>query len=284
MPEKLNKEKTTEDTDSRSKNNIASKIKNFLKQVLYRSKQNLNSNSKNELATEGEIISNIDSFSEKTIEDIMIPRSDIIAIEIGASFEELCELIIKHTHTRTLVYKEHLDNIVGFIHIKDLFEVAAKSRPFNLKKLIRKPIISPHSMKLIDLLTNMQKNRTHIAIIVDEYGGTDGLVTIHNIIEEIVGDIDDEHDTDDNEDYKILKPGLIISNSRVEIEELEAILKVRLKNENDEFDTIGGLIMARSGSVPEKGEIISITDDVLAEILEATPRIIKQIKITYKPY
>lgn len=268
-------------------NSITSKMKIFFKELYCRSKKNKKPDLSNDLVSEGEIINNIGSFSEKTIEDIMIPRSDIVAIEIGATFEELCELIIKHTHTRTLVYKEHLDNIIGFIHIKDLFEVAAKSTPkstsFNLKQLIRKPIVSPHSMKLIDLLTQMKKNRTHIAIIVDEYGGTDGLVTIHNIIEEIVGDIDDEHDTDNNEDYKIVKPGLIISNSRVEIEELEAVLKVKLKSENGEFDTIGGLIMARSGSVPEKGQIIPITDDVIAEILEATPRTIKQIKITYKP-
>ena len=136
-------------------------------------------------------------------------------------------------------------------------------------------------MKLIDLLAQMQRSRTHIAIIVDEYGGTDGLVTIEDIIEEIVGNIDDEHDIGVDEDYKILKPGLIVTSARVEIEDLENVLGVRISHIDDEFDTIGGLVMARSGSVPEKGEVIHITDDIIAEILEATPRTIKQIKITY---
>ena len=136
-------------------------------------------------------------------------------------------------------------------------------------------------MKLIDLLAQMQRGRTHIAIIVDEYGGTDGLVTIEDIIEEIVGRIDDEHDIGIDKDYKILKPGLIVTSARVGIEELENVLNTQLKGDEDEFDTIGGLIMAKSGSVPEKGEVINITNNVVAEILESTPRTIKQIKITY---
>jgi magnesium and cobalt transporter len=156
-----------------------------------------------------------------------------------------------------------------------------ESKKFNLKRLLRKHIVAPHSMKLIDLLTQMQRSRTHIAIVVDEYGGTDGLVTIEDIIEEIVGNIDDEHDIGIDEDYRILKPGLIITSARVEIQELENVLGTQLSSVDDEFDTIGGLIMVKSGSVPEKGEVIHITEDIIAEILEATPRTIKQIKITY---
>jgi len=242
---------------------------------------NADQNNFAEMATEGEIINNIGSFSEKTLEDIMIPRSDIISVGVDTTLEELSDLIVKHAHTRTLIYQERLDNIIGFIHIKDLFEVIVQSKKFNLKRLIRKHIVSPHSMKLIDLLAQMQRSRTHIAIIVDEYGGTDGLVTIEDIIEEIVGNIDDEHDIGVDEDYKILKPGLIVTSARVEIEDLENVLGVQISHIDDEFDTIGGLVMARSGSVPEKGEVIHITDDIIAEILEATPRTIKQIKITY---
>ena len=267
--------------------NIFSKLKSFFKN-LFSSKvspKQLNSdvdqNYFSELATEGEIISNIDSFSEKTLEDIMIPRSDIISVSLDVTLEELSELMVEHTHTRILIYKERLDNIVGFVHIKDLFKVIVHSKKFNLKRLIRKHIISPHSMKLIDLLAQMQRGRTHIAIIVDEYGGTDGLVTIEDIIEEIVGRIDDEHDIGIDKDYKILKPGLIVTSARVGIEELENVLNTQLKGDEDEFDTIGGLIMAKSGSVPEKGEVINITNNVVAEILESTPRTIKQIKITY---
>lgn len=232
--------------------------------------------------TEGEIVDNIDNFSEKTVEDVMVPRSDIISVSHDATLEELSNLIIKYAHTRTLVYKESLDNIIGFIHIKDLFEVIAHSKKFNLKKLVRKHIISPHSMKLIDLLAQMQVNRTHIAVVVDEYGGTDGIVTIEDIMEEIVGRIDDEHDIDeDTDNYKILRPGLIVASSRVEIEELESVIGVKLKTRHDEFDTIGGLVMAKVGNVPEKGDVIDLDDGVIVEIIESTPRTIKQMKITY---
>jgi CBS domain containing-hemolysin-like protein len=261
---------------------IFSKLKSFWqKQNPKTSEQNIDKANISEIATEGEIINNMGSFSEKTLEDVMIPRSDIISVADNISLEDLNNVIVEHAHARIIVYHKHLDNIIGFLHIKDLFEVIVKSKKFNLKKLLRKHIVSPHSMKLVDLLAQMQRGRAHIAIIVDEYGGTDGLVTIEDIIEEIVGNIDDEHDIGVDEDYKIIKPGLIRASARVEIEELEKILGIKLSSDDDEFDTIGGLVMARSGSVLEKGEIVHITDDIIVEILEATPRTIKKIKITY---
>jgi len=232
--------------------------------------------------SEDEIVNNLDNFYEKTVEDIMVPRSDIISASYDISLEELSELIIKYSHTRTLIYKENLDNIIGFVHIKDLFEVIAHSKKFVLKKLMRKHIVSTYSMKLIDLLTKMQASRTHIAVVVDEYGGTDGIVTIEDIMEEIVGKIDDEHDIDEETDsYKILRPGLLVASARVEIEELENIIGIKLKTEHDEFDTIGGFVMAKVGSVPEKGSIIDLDNGVIVEIIESTPRTIKQMKITY---
>lgn len=230
---------------------------------------------------EGKIIQNLGGFLEKTIEDIMVPRSDIISTDATTSLEELSKSIVEHGHTRTLVYQENLDHIIGFVHIKDLFEVIAESKKFSLKKLVRKHIVAPHSMKLTDLLTEMQKAQTHIAVVVDEYGGTDGIVTIEDIIEEIVGNIDDEHDINDDEDYKLVKPGLIIASARMTIEDLEKIIDIKITSEDDEFDTIGGMIMAKSGSVLSKGEKFHITDNVLIEILESTPRKIKQVRITY---
>lgn len=226
------------------------------------------------------ITKNLESFSEKTIEDVMVPRSDIISVSYDISLEDLSKTIIKHGHTRTLVYKDNLDNVIGFLHIKDLFEIIAKSKKYSLKKLLRKHIVSPHSMNLIDLLRQMQINRTHIAIVVDEYGGTDGIVTIEDIIESIVGKIDDEHDADlDLESFKVLKPGLVVVNGRMEVEELERLLNVRLREENDEFDTIGGLVLAKVGTVPEKGNVIAITEEVTVEIIDSTPRTIKRLKI-----
>lgn len=226
------------------------------------------------------IIQNFESFAEKTVEDIMIPRSDIIAVSCEASLEDISKTIIKYGHTRTLVYKENLDNVIGFLHIKDLFEVIAKSKKYNLKKLMRKHIVSPHSMNLIDLLKQMQIHRTHIAVVVDEYGGTDGIVTIEDVIEAIIGRINDEHDESlDGENIEIIKPGVMIVNARVEIEELEKILGVSLRKEEGEFDTIGGLVLAKIGTVPEKGEVIAITEEVTIEILDSTPRAIKQLKV-----
>ena len=226
------------------------------------------------------IIQNFESFAEKSVEDIMIPRSDIIAVSCEASLEDISKTIIKYGHTRTLVYKENLDNVIGFLHIKDLFEVIAKSKKYNLKKLMRKHIVSPHSMTLIDLLKQMQIHRTHIAVVVDEYGGTDGIVTIEDVIEAIIGRINDEHDESlDGENIEIIKPGVMIVNARVEIEELEKILGVSLRKEEGEFDTIGGLVLAKIGTVPEKGEVIAITEEVTIEILDSTPRAIKQLKV-----
>lgn len=182
-----------------------------------------------------------------------------------------------------MVYEDTLDNIIGFIHIKDLFKVLAKKQTFQLKKIIRKPIISAPSMKLIALLAEMQIKRTHIAIVVDEYGGTDGIVTIEDIMEEIVGKIDDEHDKKLKSDsYKILNSHTILASSRVEVEKLEEILGVKLKGDDDEFYTIGGLILAKVGNVPPVATTIDISEDVEVEVIEASPRVLKQVKLKLK--
>lgn len=270
-------------------NSIGNSIKNIFKKLLNRyqsssTKKDNNITDEKHAALskieESLTIRDFESFAKKTVRDVMIPRSDIVAVNFDISLEELSKIIIKNAHTRVLVYKDNLDNVVGFVHIKDLFELIAKSKKYNLKKLIRKHLVSPDSMKLVDLLQEMQLKRTHIAVALDEYGGTDGLITIEDIIEAIVGRIDDEHDTDLlTENFKILKPGLIIVNARMEVEELEKILNVKLKEEDDEFDTIGGLVLAKVGNVPEKGQIIDITDDVTIEVVDSTPRIIKQLKV-----
>jgi magnesium and cobalt transporter len=286
MPEKSDIEEPPE------KNNLLkSHIKKFFSKLLTipsslsKKQNNYHNQKENTNATHTQqnvIIKNFESFAEKTVEDVMIPRSDIISVSYDISLEELSKTIIKYGHTRTLVYKDNLDNVIGFLHIKDLFEIIAKSKKYSLKKLMRKHIVSPHSMTLIDLLRQMQINRTHIAIVVDEYGGTDGIVTIEDIIESIVGKIDDEHDTNLTlETFQILKPGLVVANARMEIEELEKLLNIKLREEDDEFDTIGGLVLAKAGTVPEKGDVIHITEEVTVEIIDSTPRTIKQLKIIY---
>ncbi|WCR56197.1 MAG: Hemolysin C [Rickettsia asembonensis] len=233
---------------------------------------------------ERNILANLLELEDKTIEDIMVPRSDIAAIKLSTNLEELSESIkLEVPHTRTLIYDGTLDNIVGFIHIKDLFKALATKQNGRLKKLIRKHIIAAPSMKLLDLLAKMRRERTHIAIVIDEYGGTDGLVTIEDLIEEIVGRIDDEHDQQlDSDNFKVINNSTIISNARVEVEVLEEIIGEKLKNDDDEFDTIGGLVLTRVGSVPAIGTRIDISENIEIEVTDTTPRSLKQVKIRLK--
>ena len=233
---------------------------------------------------ERNILANLLELEDKTIEDIMVPRSDIAAIKLTTNLEELSESVkLEVPHTRTLIYDGTLDNVVGFIHIKDLFKALATKQNGRLKKLIRKHIIAAPSMKLLDLLAKMRRERTHIAIVVDEYGGTDGLVTIEDLIEEIVGRIDDEHDQQlDSDNFKVINNSTIISNARVEVEVLEEIIGEKLKNDDDEFDTIGGLVLTRVGSVPAIGTRIDISENIEIEVTDATPRSLKQVKIRLK--
>lgn len=237
------------------------------------------------LAEDRDINSKFYRFSQKTVEDAMIPRSDISAVKHDVSLEELGDTVIKSFHTGTPVYEDNLDNIIGFVHIKDLFKaVTSKNRQnFQLKKIIRKPIISAPSTKLTDLLSEMQKQRTHIAIVIDEYGGTDGMVTIEDIIDEIVSMFDENDYYYKSNSYKIINSKTILASARVEVEALEKILSVKLKNSNDpEYDTIGGLVLAKVGKVPIPGTKIDISPQVEIEILEANSRVLKKVRLKLK--
>jgi magnesium and cobalt transporter len=231
----------------------------------------------------GNILNNSLNFSNKTVEDVMIPRSDIGAVRRDISLEALSKQIIELPHTRILVYDDTLDNIVGFIHIKDILKTLVSKAKFQLDAILRTPIIAAPSMKLIDLLVEMQVKRTHIAIVIDEYGGTDGIVTIEDIIEEIVGRIDDEYDKRlESDSYTIVNSNTILSHARVEVEVLEKILGIKLKKEEDEFDTIGGLVLSKVGNVPSIGTKIDISDIVELEVIDASARTLKQVKLKLK--
>jgi len=276
---------------SRTKNSIISWLKSIFSgskrqnDALHSAIKNLQSSAKQMSADERHILGNFLQFCSKTVEDVMIPRSDICAVRIDATMQDLSKIIMHHGHTRTLVYQDTLDSIVGFVHIKDLFDVIANKRTFNLKKLMRKPIIAATSMKLIDILAEMQRCRTHIAVVVDEYGGTDGIATIEDIMEAIVGEIEDEHDLPEEEayTYKVVSEGEIITHARVAIAELEQSLGLKLKNKGDDCDTIGGLILSRIGHMPVRGTIVRLSDGITAEIMEASPRVLKRIKLSYSP-
>lgn len=234
---------------------------------------------KNISIKEKDILSNFLEFCNKTVDDIKIPRSDISSIISTATISDLNKKLIETGHTRILVYDDNLDNIIGFLHIKDLFKAMVAKRSFSLKKLIRTPILAAPSMKLIDLLTEMQRTRIHMAIVVDEYGGTDGIATIEDIMETVVGEIEDEHDSKDDPKYEVIRPGEIITEARVDIEDLEELLGATLKTEEDDCETIGGLILSRIGHIPSKNTTINLTESISATIIDANSRVIKKIKI-----
>jgi CBS domain containing-hemolysin-like protein len=229
---------------------------------------------------EKNIYNNLLKFSHQTVADIIIPRSDIVAINLNTTFTELAQVIsLRVPHTRILVYQDSLDNIVGFVHIKDLLKMLVNKEDFDIKKILLTHIIAVPSMKLIDLLVKMKHDRVHIAIVIDEYGCTDGIVTIENLIEVVLGPIDDEHDDVCSHDIKVISNNAMLINARVKVEEIEAITGLQLKGANDEFETMAGLVLARIGYLPLVGTKIDIDTGLEIEVMHANPRTLTQLKI-----
>lgn len=290
MPKGLKKSKEPESSCGTS---ICGKFKNFLtkcglntfcrtNEPFFQVLKLLKTSAQKMSSEEKDILTNFLQFGHKTVKDVMIPRSDIGSVEIKTKLDKVNAEVIKHGHTRTVVYSETLDNVLGFVHIKDLFTVVAKDKDSSLKKLIRQHLITTSSTKLIDLLVEMRRKRTHIAIVFDEYGGTEGMVTIEDIVEEIVGEIEDEHDDNgNNKDYTVTDHNTIITSARVEIEELEKAIGLKLLQDGEDVETIGGLVMLRVGNVPAAGDIVHLSEDVVAEVLDANTRIIKRLKISF---
>ena len=216
--------------------------------------------------------------------DIMIPRADIGAVELNDSFEKVLEVFIKEAHSRVPIYEKNLDNIIGMIHIKDLVNYQNQKKTENnfLQNLKREILEIPPSMPVLDLLLKMQLTRLHMGIVIDEYGCTDGLVTIEDVIEEITGEIEDEHD--EKNLPMLIKSSLntFEASARIEIDELQKVTNVEFLNsyDNDDVDTLGGLIFSITGRVPQRGEIIKHTSGTTFEIKDADPMKIKSVKVT----
>ena len=217
--------------------------------------------------------------------DIMIPRADIGAVEVNDSFEKILEVFIKESHSRVPVYEKNLDNIIGMIHIKDLVKYQSNENFEQgfLRKIIRDVVEIPPSMPVLDLLMKMQLTRLHMGIVIDEYGGTDGLVTIEDVIEEITGEIEDEHDEQNMPMLIKTSPNSFKASARAKIEDFQKLSKINLLNvhDNEDVDTLGGLVIATAGRVPQRGEIIKHESGLIFEIIDADPRKIKLLKITY---
>ena len=203
---------------------------------------------------EGEMIQGIFSLKDTLVREVMVPRTDVIAIESSATVNDLIKLIKEEGHTRYPVYKESIDNIIGVIHVKDILTKWQGERDIKISRFTRTPFIVPETKNVEELLRELKKKRTHIAVVVDEYGGTSGVVTIEDIIEEIVGEIRDEYDV---EEVSIipLSDGSIVVDARFDIEELSTYFDTEIPKEK--FETVGGLVTFLTGRVPKTGEEVS---------------------------
>lgn len=229
------------------------------------------------------MLHNVLRFSEIKVSDIMTPRADIAAVASDTTWPELKRHIVEMRHTRIPVYEETLDKVLGFIHIKDLLSLLSDESKFDIQGLLRSLLFVPPSMRIIDLLIRMRHAGSHMAIVVDEYGGTDGLVTMEDLFEEIVGDIQDEHDDDEDNEHRIVRinEATYEVSARIPIEKLEQELGLNLISSEDEdgFDTLGGLIFFQLGRVPAKGEIVQHNSGIHFEIADADPRRIRRVRI-----
>lgn len=235
-------------------------------------------------AEEKVMLQNVLAFSDMTVGDIMVPRGDIVAVPNDVTIDDLKSHILEERHTRIPVYKESLDHVEGFLHIKDLFPMIAGDAPFHLAAVLRPMLFVPPSMPIIDLLVKMRRLGSHMAIVVDEHGGTDGLVTLEDLFEEIVGDIQDEHDEEEHKrQFVRISAHVVDANARITIDTLERDLGLQIISAADEeeqdFETLGGLIFFELGRVPAKGEKIRHSSGLTFEILEADPRRIFKVRI-----
>jgi CBS domain containing-hemolysin-like protein len=237
-----------------------------------------------------------------TIEDVMVPRADIIAVDDTISVADLMGVFRQAEHSRVPVYHETLDDPRGMVHIRDLMSwitseaEACKEGSLNLGKvdlgrniasinILREILYVPGSMSVLDLLLKMQTTRLHLALVVDEYGGTDGLVSIEDLVEEVVGDIADEHDVDDEPLIKSDPRLGVVADARTPISDLEKHLGLELASEEqeEEVDTLGGLVFAIAGRIPARGELVQHPSGIKFEVLDADPRRIKKLRIHLPP-
>jgi CBS domain containing-hemolysin-like protein len=229
---------------------------------------------------ERQMLRNLLHFGEQTAGDICVTRGDIMAVPASISFDDLVCAFADAGHSRLPVYGESLDNVIGMIHIKDVFMANVDpSRDRSVAALMRDPLFVPESMGVIELLARMRQQRTHLAIVVDEFGGTEGLVTIEDVVEEIVGDIEDEHDEAEAGMLTMVDEGVWDADARLELDELAQAVDPRLSSPDDEVDTVGGLVFLLAGHIPSKGECVNHPSGWTIEALDSDPRRIIRVRL-----
>lgn len=234
----------------------------------------------------GAMVEQAAAFQSLRVEDVMTPRADIVAVELTTPFGELIEKFLEAEHSRMPIYRETLDDPVGVVHVKDVFKLLAdpKKRPGEqdliLQRLRRDALYVPASMRAETLLLRMQATRTHLALVIDEFGGTDGLVTMEDLVESVVGDIDDEHDEAASNAIIPRPGGVYEADARAPLEDLEASMGRELAPPDleEEIDTVAGLVTALAGRVPQRGEVIAHPEGFEIQILDADPRRVKRVR------
>jgi len=232
------------------------------------------------------LIANVLNLRDVAVADVMVPRVDIIAVEIGISLDELVQFIGSQPHSRIPVYRDTLDDVAGMVHIKDVlgWAAAGNKKGFALANLLRKVLFVAPSMPVLDLLLEMRMTRVHVAMVVDEYGGIDGLVTIEDLVEEIVGEIEDEHDKREVPIMIERADGSIEASARTTIEDFEGRFgEVLTAEEREDIDTLGGLVYSIAGRVPMRGELVRHASGLEFEVLEGDPRRVRRLRIRNLP-
>jgi magnesium and cobalt transporter len=231
---------------------------------------------------ERDLLMNLLRFGRLNAEDAMVPRPDIIAIDESAALDDVVAAIKKSGHSRMPVYRDTLDEVVGMVHIRDVMAYWGSANKFDLQQIKRPLLFVPQSMPVIDLLAKMRTSRLHMAVIVDEYGGTDGLVTIEDLVEEIVGEIEDEHDAALAPTFSVSPDGIVEADARTEIETLEKHFSLVLRDGelDEDIETVGGLVSRLAGRVPRRHDHLNHPAGLTFEIIDADPRRVKRVRVS----
>lgn len=230
------------------------------------------------------LLTNILALRDISVDRVMVPRADIVAVDAASTEQELLNIIANNQVSRLPVYRGNLDEVFGTIHLKDFLAAQARGETFVIEDNITEiPIVAP-SMPILDLLLTMRQNRRHMALVVDEYGGIDGLVTIGDIVESVLGEIEDEHDTQEDPQLMANDDGTILADARVSIDDFESEYGTLLSDdERDESDTLGGLVFTIAGRIPVRGEVLTHDSGMEFEIMDADPRRINVVRIRNIP-
>ncbi len=230
---------------------------------------------------ERQMLRNLLHFSENDADDVAVPRGEIVALPASASWEEVIAMFAEHGHSRMPVHEGSLDEIRGMIHIKDVFPFLARGEQpdQHWTSLLRQPLFVPQSRGALDVLADMRAKRVHLAIVIDEYSGTDGLITIEDLVEEIVGDIEDEHDDAPPELLMRLDDGMWEADARVELDDLAEQVDARLGEVEESVDTLGGLACVLAEKVPQTGTILDHDSGWRIEVIEGTERQVTRLRL-----